>query len=248
MSDQTNGHSRSAIPTLVKDAALVEQRRAEIVRAAVALFIRKGFHATTTREIAQAFGLSIGALYQYVRSKEHILLLVFEQITARRQAGLREVLAEAPSGREALERAVRHYLHVVDEQQDYALLIYQELKSLDRAARAEIMRREEDLAGLFEQILARGVADGSLRVESSAIRLLAHDIMVLSDMWAFRRWAFHRQYSLDQFVEQQLGLILAGAGAPDPARPQQSATLCHSERSDGSARSPGMMDASLRSA
>ena len=46
------GPGRKDIPTLVKDSSLVEERRRRLVEAAVGLFVRKGYHATTTREIA----------------------------------------------------------------------------------------------------------------------------------------------------------------------------------------------------
>ena len=48
------------IPTQIKNPELVERRRRQIAEAAVQLFIKKGFHKTTTREIAQAVGFSIG--------------------------------------------------------------------------------------------------------------------------------------------------------------------------------------------
>ncbi len=52
------------IPTQIKDPALVKRRRLQIVEAAVKLFIEKGFHKTTTRQIARASGFSIGSLYR----------------------------------------------------------------------------------------------------------------------------------------------------------------------------------------
>ena len=64
------------IPTQVKDPNLVRRRRRQIVDAAVGLFIQQGFHKTTTRQIARAAGFSIGAVYEYVASKEDILYLV----------------------------------------------------------------------------------------------------------------------------------------------------------------------------
>ena len=51
------------IPTQIKNQDLVELRRRQIIDAAVQLFIEKGFHKTTTRQIARASGLSIGSLY-----------------------------------------------------------------------------------------------------------------------------------------------------------------------------------------
>ena len=44
------------------------------------LFKEKGFHRTTTREIARHAGFSIGTLYEYIRTKEDILYLVCDSI------------------------------------------------------------------------------------------------------------------------------------------------------------------------
>ena len=70
------------IPTQVKDPDLVKRRRRRIADAAVQLFIEKGFHKTTTRQIARASGSSIGSLYEYFASKEDILYMVCESILA----------------------------------------------------------------------------------------------------------------------------------------------------------------------
>ena len=70
------------IPTQVKNLALVEQRRRQIVDASVVLFIENGFHKTTTRQIAKASRISIGSLYEYIATKEDILYLVCDAIHA----------------------------------------------------------------------------------------------------------------------------------------------------------------------
>jgi AcrR family transcriptional regulator len=74
------GSKIEEIPTQIKDKALVARRRRQIVDAAVELFMQKGFHKTTTRQIAKAAGVSIGLLYEYISTKEDILYLVCEAI------------------------------------------------------------------------------------------------------------------------------------------------------------------------
>jgi len=71
------------IESTVKDKQLIEIRRMEIGKTAVELFVRKCFHKTTVREIAQKFGMSVGTLYEYIRTKEDILYLVCDYIHTR---------------------------------------------------------------------------------------------------------------------------------------------------------------------
>ena len=85
-------HETQGIPTQVKNQALVAQRRRQIVDAAVNLFIENGFHKTTTRQIAQAAGISIGSLYEYIATKEDVLYLVCDAIHAEIEQGVAEAL------------------------------------------------------------------------------------------------------------------------------------------------------------
>ncbi|HEX2949668.1 MAG TPA: TetR/AcrR family transcriptional regulator [Armatimonadota bacterium] len=60
-----------------------EIRRAEIVRAAVALFARQGFERTTTKEIAAAAGIAEGTIYKYFTSKQDILFSFIKPTATR---------------------------------------------------------------------------------------------------------------------------------------------------------------------
>jgi AcrR family transcriptional regulator len=52
---------------------------AKITRAARTLFARKGFDATTTQEIAAKADIGTGTLFNYAKTKEDLLLLVFRE-------------------------------------------------------------------------------------------------------------------------------------------------------------------------
>ena len=58
----------------VKDERLIAKARNQMIKGAVTLFKEKGFHRTTTREIAKAAGLASGHLYEYIRTKEDVLI------------------------------------------------------------------------------------------------------------------------------------------------------------------------------
>src|SRR5260370_31176286 len=68
------------IPTTVKDQELVAQRRGEIVDVATGLFLERGFHKTSIRDIARACPFNLASLYMYVLSKEKIFFLVVHQL------------------------------------------------------------------------------------------------------------------------------------------------------------------------
>lgn len=198
------------IPTLVKDSTLVEEKRQRIVEAAVGLFIRKGYHQTTTREIARAVGFSIGSLYEYVQSKEDVLYLVCDSIHREMEARLRAALAEGRTVRQTLEDAIRTYFDVCDKMQDSILLIYRETASLQGESQRYVLENEERITQIFAGILEKGIEDGSFFFrDRKALQLMAHNIVVLGHMWAFRRWFLRERFSLSEYTRQQTSLILS---------------------------------------
>ncbi|GIW46314.1 MAG: TetR family transcriptional regulator [Deltaproteobacteria bacterium] len=196
------------IKSQVKNKELVEIRRREIVKAAVDLFVKKGFHKTTVREIARRFGMSIGTIYEYIRTKEDILYLVCDYIHSSVSERVKPFLTFDENARDALRRAINIYFSIVDEMQDYILFLYQETKSLDREARKYIFRAEEHMTEIFEKILYRGIEDGSFSISSDDVKLMAHNIMVLGQMWAFRRWVLQKHYKIDRYIDIQTRFIL----------------------------------------
>ncbi len=196
------------IPTQVKNPDLVERRRRQIADAAVKLFIDKGFHKTTTRQIAGASGFSIGSLYEYFASKEDILYLVCELIHAEVERGVTEAMSKATGGRDALAAVIREYFKVCDRMSDFILLIYQESQSLPPQWQRRVLENELHITGLFVEALARIAATGALpNLDERTIELAAHNIVVLGHMWTFRRWYLSRHYSIGDFTKLQTEFI-----------------------------------------
>lgn len=200
------------ISSQVKDPERIRQRRAEIVQAAVGLFAEKGFHRTTTREIAQASGLSTGALYEYVASKEDVLFLVCRHIHHTILQQLKASLAVEGPAVQRLRQSIQAFIGVMDSMQDEVLLIYQESKSLPSPFLHEVLRQESEITQVFDNLLHEGIRDGSLRTSPKNVPLLAHDIVVAGQMWAFRRWALNTMDFAD-FAASQTERLMEACGS-----------------------------------
>jgi len=197
------------IPTQIKNPELVKRRRRQIVDAAVQLFIEKGFHKTTTRQIAKAAGFSIGSLYEYVASKEDVLYLVCDAIHAEVERSVSQALERTTRGREALAEVIREYFLVCHRMSDHILLIYQETQSLPPQWRKKVLENEIRITGIFVKVLARLIEAGHFRqLNDRSIELVAHNISVLGHMWTFRRWFLARHYSIEDYIEFQTDFIL----------------------------------------
>jgi TetR/AcrR family transcriptional regulator, fatty acid metabolism regulator protein len=64
---------------LVDRTSAVEDKRQQLLWAAVRVFARKGFHASRVGDIAEEAGVAHGLLYHYFKSKDQVLEAVFHQ-------------------------------------------------------------------------------------------------------------------------------------------------------------------------
>jgi AcrR family transcriptional regulator len=72
-----------------------EERRRDILEAALASFGSKGFNETTVDEIAQAAGVAKGTVYLYFDSKEHLLLALKKDFMRGLTDAIADITAEA---------------------------------------------------------------------------------------------------------------------------------------------------------
>jgi len=134
---------------------------------------------------------------------------IHREMEERLGAGSGKRVAGNETSRAELESAIRGYFEVCDEMQDSILLIYRETASLGRESQGYVLRNEARIAGLFAEILERGVAEGSFRLEDArALELMAHNIVVMGHMWALRRWALRDRFSLAEYTKEQTSLIV----------------------------------------
>lgn len=193
---------------MIKDERLIEQRRHQIVEGAVRLFVEKGFHKTTTREIARECGMSIGTMYEYIQTKEDVLYLVCDYIHSELEERLQEVISSEDSGIESLRKGLNQLFKIMDQMRKSVLLIYQETKSLPKDKMRYVLSKEEQITSIFEQILEKGMKDGTIRIDPSSIKLMANNIMVMGQMWTFRYWMLGRYYNLEEYTQKQMDLLL----------------------------------------
>ncbi len=197
------------VQSSVKDESLISKRRNQMIRGAVALFKQKGFHRTTTREIAKEAGFSIGTLYEYIRTKEDVLYLVCDSIYEEVQQRLSTLPTQAGTI-EGLVTAIRHYYLLIDEMQDEYVVMYQESKSLPKDALQYVLNKELEMVAIFEEILHACRISGEIQLTESAVKLAAHHVVIQGQMWAFRRWGLHRDMDIHVFIDEQTQFFLQG--------------------------------------
>jgi TetR/AcrR family transcriptional regulator len=96
----------------------------DILQAALGLFARKGFEATSTREIVEAAGVTKPMLYYYFKSKEGLCEAVLARFLSPFYERLRAVIEEPRPPREALVEVVWCHLDYCRANRDFSKFFY----------------------------------------------------------------------------------------------------------------------------
>ncbi|MFF6886870.1 TetR/AcrR family transcriptional regulator [Streptomyces sp. NPDC012421] len=156
--EQTPGGEDVAWSEVAPEAA----RR--LLVAAVEAFAERGYHATTTRDIAGRAGMSPAALYIHYKTKEELLHRISRighdrALEILRAAELRD---GAPSDR--LSDAVRSFVRWHAERHTTARVVQYELDALGPEHRAEIVELRRETEATVRRIIEEGVAAGEFDV------------------------------------------------------------------------------------
>ena len=138
-----------------------EEKRRQILDAAVRTFAHKGYHATRVGDIAEEAGVAYGLVYHYFDSKEDVLETVFRETWTELLEAIHAVEeSEEPAG-EQLRQVTAILLRSWRRQPDLVRVLVREV-----ARSPEVQRRVDELGEIFraiERIVARGQSDGEFR-------------------------------------------------------------------------------------
>ena len=98
-----------------------DERRAEVVEAAIGQFARRGYHATRTADIARAAGVSQPYLYALFPDKRALFLACYDRAVERIRETLVQARQEAAEGEDLEARLGRAYQHMIRSRPDQLL-------------------------------------------------------------------------------------------------------------------------------
>jgi AcrR family transcriptional regulator len=148
---------------LVDRASAVEDKRRQLLDAAVRVFARKGFHASRVGDIAEEAGVAHGLLYHYFKSKDQVLEAVFHEnwsvLVARIESVEEADESAADQIRHIAAIVLRTWLHLPD----VVRVVIQEFgRSPELAERIGELTRPIEV---LQRVIARGVQRGEFRAD-----------------------------------------------------------------------------------
>jgi TetR/AcrR family transcriptional regulator, fatty acid metabolism regulator protein len=136
-------------------------KRERILDAAERIFARHGFFAARVSEIAKEAGVADGTIYLYFKSKDDLLISLFERRMKQVNDELRRVIAEIDPP-EQLCAFIRTYLQIVSSEPTAAEVLTIELRQSSKFMKEYENPQFADFLRMLGGIIAQGQARGEL--------------------------------------------------------------------------------------
>jgi AcrR family transcriptional regulator len=149
------------------------ETRLRVEAAAAAAFARDGFAATGIRQLAQEAGLTSGALYHYMGSKEDLLVAIMRSTIEPILDAAERMLQDAPRPEAALATLVELHVWMHGKRPDATLVADTEVRALRGRARKEILALRDRYEDIWRAIVAAGRAAGCFDIEDDSISAMA---------------------------------------------------------------------------
>jgi AcrR family transcriptional regulator len=140
----------------------VDARLAHLRAAARAEFARRGYEATTIRDIAAAAGMGTGSVYRFVESKQVLLLSIMNSFQTKLRDGYAAIVNTGSTGVEKLDALTWLNINVLDQFPEEYEIQHSWLRAIPPAESDQSVFHEER-AKYIESVVAEGFRHGQLR-------------------------------------------------------------------------------------
>ncbi|MGG1313259.1 MULTISPECIES: TetR/AcrR family transcriptional regulator [Cohnella] len=183
-----------------------------ILDAAEKVIAENGFHGSQVSRIAKEAGVADGTIYLYFKNKEDILISLFQNRLSKLVGMIGDSIRDTGTAGEALRKVCEIHFTQLEQNIHLAYVTQIELRQSSLELRKAIGQSVKPYIRLIEQILQRGVEEGSFRadLDIKLTRLLvfgAMDEVVTS--WLISG----RKYSLSAQVDKTVEFFMRGLEA-----------------------------------
>lgn len=185
-------------------------RQIEIITCSAKLFQKKGYLATSIRDISETLSMTSAALYYHFKNKEEILLAIMKIALKNLYNDVSQAIEkEDPADVWGQVRAaVRTHLSNSLANQDFSFVVLTDLRHLSTEAREEVVRMRDEYEQIWDGVLAKGQAQGLFKkdVDLDLMTLLTFGAINLAISW----YKPSGTYSPDEIADSFLALIGRG--------------------------------------
>jgi len=150
---------------LNKGRGTAKDKHERIIRAAIKVFAKNGFHNSKISQIAKEASVADGTIYLYFKNKDDILIRVFEERLDLVNTHLQEVLASLAGPEEKLRTFIAMHMEMMENNRALAEVISVELRQSNKFMKEYVPVKFAEYMMIISRIIREGKDAGLFREE-----------------------------------------------------------------------------------
>ena len=209
--------SRHSVPSAPSPSSRkTADKRERILDAAIKVFAKEGFYNARVSQIAELAGVADGTIYLYFKSKDDLLIQLFEDRVERINEKVREAIARKASAVDQLELFISLYFDFIAQDRALAEVITVELRQSSKFIKEYKNPKFADFLRILGGLVEEGQKRGELRADF-APPLVARALFGALDEIARAHLARGgKSFELGVAKKQLSSLFLAGLAVVSP--------------------------------
>jgi len=193
-------------------------KRRQIIEAAVEVFARTGFHKSRVADVARAADVADGTIYLYFKSKDDILISIFEEKMGDMIEQAEAVIAGLVDPLDKLHQLARFHMENVENHRSVAKVLQVELRLSNTFMKEYKPVRLKQYMDIIGRVIEEGIATGVVRSDVSSVivrRAFFGALDEIAMQWILTPGA---RYGLTESAEQIARVFVRGiqVNAPLP--------------------------------
>lgn len=175
----------------------ITDRKLEIITIAAQLFKEKGYSAVTMRDIAQAMNIKAASLYNHIKSKQEILVLIIIEIAEEFTNVMNDIVASKTTVVNKIERVIQLHIAITLRNADALACLNNDWMHLTDDELRYFIKMREEYEENFRKIISKGVLDGEIKNINQEVVVFS----ILSTLRTMYLW-YDKTKSLDAKILQ----------------------------------------------
>lgn len=138
-------------------------RKTEIITVSAKLFKEKGFSAVTMRDIAQAMDIKAASLYNHIKSKQEILVLIIIEIAEEFTSVIEKILESDTTTLLKIERVIELHIDITLRNSDALACLNNDWMHLTDDDLVYFIKMRNDYEESFRTIIKTGIANSEIK-------------------------------------------------------------------------------------
>ena len=138
-------------------------RKTEIINCAAKLFKEKGYSAVTMRDIAQAMDIKAASLYNHIKSKQEILVLIVIEIAEEFTNTINEIVLSKSTTIQKLEKVIQLHIDITIRNPEALACLNNDWMHLTDKELTYFIKMREDYEENFRNIIKSGIASNEIK-------------------------------------------------------------------------------------